>query len=316
MEEYYIKAKELVDSRFDKNYEYYYMILIALTTLLYKYKDYTFLVEKIFNETDIFICEDSIRNILKNKNIDIVSFLEEEDTIDEGINSTYGVSSLGYTFRLEDDKFIKYKENPFIICSSKCSNVIILNTFIHEFNHLIKSSLNCLDSRDLEYSIRSGISYYKCKYDVKKDTLTQIDYYDVFDEAINVMQTTEMMENIELLQIGDSCVKSYLDSLDKEEMFKDSGYDLCVEVIRPLWNNPRFRNLVEDNIIDGNIDIIINSFDKILGEGSFNRLADYLDNLDFIGGFNKNNKKINRLKNNIRKMIKEYNSKTYYTYHK
>ena len=314
MGEYYNKAKKLVSSKYDNTYEYYNMLVVALTTLLYKYKDYQFLVEKVFNDSDIYIESDSIRNILKEKNIDIVSFLEEEDMIDEGINSTYGVSSLGYSFKLEDKKFVKCRENPFIICSSNCNNTILLNTFIHEFNHLVKSSVNSLETLDTEYSIRSGISYYRCRYDSKGDILYEYNYYDTLDEAINVIETTEMMKSIELIESSDWTIKEYIDSLDNLD--KDFGYTLCVSLIRPLWDNPTFRSLIEDNILEGNIENIITSFDNTLKEGSFVKLAEYLEDLDFTEGFNKNKNKINRLKNNIRKMVSMYNEKTSYTYKK
>lgn len=316
MEECYIRAKNLISSKYDDTHPYYNMFLIALTTLLYKYKDYSFLVEKVFNDTDIYIIYDSIRNILKDKNIDIVSFLEEEDEIDEGINSTYGVSSLGYSFKIEDNELVKCKENSFIICSSKCSSATLLNTFIHEFNHLVKSSINSIESNNLEYSIRSGISYYRCRYDNKRDILYEYNYYDVLDEVINVIETTEMLQNIELLEVEDESVKHYLGILDDKELNTDFGYTLCVKLIRPLWNNPTFRSLIEDNIIDGNTLNIIKSFDEVLGEGSFTRIAEYLEDIDFCEGKVKNRKKINRIKSNIRKMISNYNEKTRYCYHK
>lgn len=316
MEEYYILAKKIISSKYNENDKYYNMILVALTTLLYKYKDYTFLIEKIFNDVDISIEDDSIRNILKKKDIHIVDFEEDEDEIDEGINTTFGISNIGYTFILENSKFIKINDKPFIICNSNCSDTLLLNSFIHEFNHLIKGSLNNLVYEDLEYSIRCGIGYYRCIHNVEKDTLREEEYYDSLDEAINVIQTTEMMKNIELLQVEEASLKKYLDSLDKDEISKDFGYDLCVEVIRPLWENDNFRSLIEDNIVEGNIIRVVSSFDNVLGEGSFEKFADYLDDLDILGGFNKNSRKINKLQNNIRNMIKEYNSKTYYTYYK
>ena len=312
MEKQYNKARKLVLSKYGEDYPYYNMMVVALTMLFYKYKDYDFLIEKTFNDTDIYIIYDSIRNILKAKNIDIVSFLEEEDIIDEGINSTYGVSSLGYSFKIENNELVKCKENSFIICSSKCSNDILINTFIHEFNHLIKSSIDNTLSTSLDYCLRSGISYYRCMYNNKKDILYEYEYYDTLDEVINVIETTEMLSNIELLNVDNS----FIDSLDKDSLNTDFGYTLCVKLIRPLWDNPTFRNLIEDNILEGNIDRIISSFDEVLGEGSFEKFNDYLEDIDSYEGQAKYKKKTNRLRNNIIKMINEYNSKTYYTYHK
>lgn len=316
MSEYYNKAKELVLSKYSEDHPYFNMLVVALTTLFYKYRDYDFLVEKVFNDVDIYIIYDSVRNILKEKNIDIVSFLEEEDNIDEGVNSTYGVSSLGYSFKIEDDNLIKCREKPFIICSSKCKSTTLLNTFIHEFNHLVKSSINNISSTDLEYSLRSGISFYRCKYDSKKDILYEYEYYDVLDEVINVIETTEMLNNLELLEVDDSNINNYLNQLDKDELNKDFGYDLCVKIIRPLWDNPTFKSLIEDNILEGNIDRIITYFDEVIGEDSFDKLCDYLEDIDLCEGKVKNRKKVNRIKTRIRKMIDEYNNKTSYTYHK
>ena len=39
MEEYYILAKKIISSKYNENDKYCNMILVALTTLLYKYKD-------------------------------------------------------------------------------------------------------------------------------------------------------------------------------------------------------------------------------------------------------------------------------------
>ena len=308
MEESYVYALKLVSSRFDSSYEYFDILVLSLSTILYKYKDNAFLVEKIFNDVEIHISNDSIRNILKTKEIDIISFDEEEDEIDKSNNTTYGISSLGYTFRLEDGEFVKYKEKPFIICNSERSNTDLLNIFIHEFNHLVKSTLNSLEVGHLEYCIRSGISYYRCKYKDKNDTLYEYNYYDALDEVINVIETTEMMENLLLLPIIDDY------DIDKDDLSKDVGYDVCVELIRPLWSNPTFRSLIEDNIIDGNTENIIREFDKVLGEGSFDKFTDYLDDLDYADGYNSKSKKTTRLKNNVRKMVNEYNRKTNYTY--
>lgn len=306
MEESYILALKLVSSRYDSSYEYFNILVLALSTLIYKYKDKIFLIEKIFNDIDIIIKKDSIKNMLKKNKIDIVSY--DDDELEDGYDTTYAISSLGYTFILEDNEFVKYQDKPFIVCNSNCNNNDLLNSFIHEFNHLIKSSINSIEVNDLEYCVRCGIGFFHCKYIEKDDDLDYYKYYEVLDEVINVIETTEMMENLLLLPNIDSY------DIDQDNLGVDSGYDVCVELIRPLWSNPTFRSLIEDNIIDGEVDNIINGFDKILGEGSFDKITDYLDNLDYIEGLNDKNKRTIWLKNNVRKMVNEYNTKTNYTY--
>lgn len=304
MEKCYVKALKLVSSRYDSNYEYFNILVLALSTLLYKYKDKEDLVESIFKDVDIYIEKESIENVLKRNNIEIVEFGNEEDIIDD-----MGISHNGYDFIFENNKVVISKAKPFIICNSSCNNTELLNTFIHEFNHLIKFRNETSNLDKPEYTIRNGIGYFRCIYKPNTDVLYEYDYYHVFDEVINVIETTEMMENIELLPIDN------LD-IDRSLLSVDMSYELCVDLIRPLWDNPKFRSLIKDNIIDGSIDNIIESFNNTLGENSFERLANYLDDLQYLEDTNNYKKKYYRLKNNIKKMVKEYNNKTSYTYHK
>ena len=301
MEESYVEALKLVSSRYDSSYEYFNILVLALSTLLYKYKDKKELIESIFKEVDIYIEKDSISDILKKNNIEIVEF---GDSIDD-----MGISHNGYDFIFENNKVIISRGKPFIICNSSCNNTELLNTFIHEFNHLIKFSNETSKLDKPEYTIRNGIGYFRCIYNPKTDILYEYDYYHVLDEVINVIETTEMMENIGLLPIDN------LD-IDKSLLSEDMSYELCVYLIRPLWDNPKFRSLIEDNIIDGSIDTIIRSFNDTLGDNSFERLADYLDDLQDLEDANNTKKKYYRLIKNIKKMVKEYNRKTINIYKK
>lgn len=304
MEESYVEALKLVSSRYDSSYEYFNILVLALSTLLYKYNGKKDLVESIFKDVDIYIEKDSILNVLKKNNIEIVDFGDNEDSVDD-----MGISHNGYDFIFENNKVIISKGKPFIICNPNCNNTELLNTFIHEFNHLIKFSNETSKLDKPEYTIRNGIGYFRCIYNPKTDILYEYDYYHVLDEVINVIETTEMMKNIELLPIDD------LD-IDRSLLSEDMSYELCVDLIRPLWDNPKFRNLIEDNIIDGSIDTIIRSFNDTLGENSFERLADYLDDLQYLEDANNTKKKYYRLIKNIKNMVNEYNRKTINIYKK
>ena len=302
MEESYVLALKLVSSRYDRSYEYFNILTLALSTLLYKYKDKRYLVEDIFKDVDIYIEKDSIEDILKSKNIEIVSSVEGNEEV------SCGISTLGYTYTFEDNKFVKHKDNSFIICSYNADIIDLLNTFIHEYNHLVKSCLNETKINELEYTIRSGIGYYRCRYNPKSDILYEEHYYETFDEVINVIETTEMMENSGLLPIDDL-------GIDRNNLSEDISYELCVSLIRPLWSNPTFKSLIEDNIIDGEIDTIVKSFNDVLGEYAFEKLAEYLDDLQYMeDNTTYNKKKYYRIKNNIKKMVSEYNRRTNYTY--
>lgn len=317
MENSYVLAKKLVSNKYKSNDSLYQIMLVAFTTLFYKYKDYSDIVEKVFNDTDVFISKESVKEILERENINIVSFSEEENVIDNGINKTYGISSLGKSYCISEDDFKKVDGKPFLVVSSNCSKTLLLNTIIHEFNHLIKSYINSVTEDKFLYTIRCGVSLYQCRYDKKKDILYEYNYFDILDEVINTLQTTEMVKNILMLDgIVDDDTQKYIDSLNKDSMQEDFGYDISVRTFKPLWNNSTFRSLIEDNIVEGNIKYIMDEFDRILGSGSFITFTDLLDDLDEEDNGKRNNRKINKIRNKIKNIIIRYNSETQNVYKK
>ena len=71
MEKSYLLAKKLVSKRYKSNDSLYQIMLVTFTTLFYKYKDYSDIVEKVFNDTDVFISKESVKEILERENINI-----------------------------------------------------------------------------------------------------------------------------------------------------------------------------------------------------------------------------------------------------
>ena len=122
------------------------------------------------------------------------------------------------------------------------------------------------------------------------------------------------MKNIKLLQIPDSdyYIKKYLGDIDKRFLECDRGYNLAVKAFRKIWDNDTFRSLIEDNIVEGNIEEIVTSFDNMLGEDSFNNFADLLDDLDDEDSLGHNGRKVSELNRKIRNIINNYNKKTGY----
>ena len=319
METAYLMSKQLINEKCKSNDPVYPMMVTAFSLLLYKYKDNVDIVKNVFRNTNIYINTKSVREILQDEEIDVVSFNEKENVIEKGgVNTTYGLSSNGNYYLFGDDDFIKEKDNSFVVCTSACSKVMLLNTFIHEFNHLIKSYIEVSSDNDIfSYTTRNGLSYYRCSYNKKKDILYEATFFETFDEVINTIQTTEMLQNIEILDsFCEKEIKEYLDSLDKDEISYDFGYNLCVKVFRPLWSNDYFRSLVEDNALVGNIDVIGEEFDKILGKNSFIRFTDLLDNLDDLDNSKHNYFRTMIVKNKINDMINEYNKRTNFIYTK
>ena len=325
MVENYILSKKLVSSKYGNNCDNYEILVLGLYTLLCKYESYKDLVINVFNKTSIFIEDGSLSYIVKKHNIEMIDFDEEEEEIKNSASESCGISSNGEAFDIGINGDVVVNNcDPFIICSlkSKC-NEYILNIFVHEMNHLIKSQINSSevdinDSDCIEYHVRSGINFYHYKYIRSEDCLYQIDYFSIIDEVINTIQTTEMMENILLLDgiIPDADIQSFIKKLNPCILLDDYGYDLCVKIFRHLWANKKFRELVEENIVQGDIDTIVSEFDNVLGEGSFEEMADLLDDLDKYDACGKKGRIFEKKKSKLRKIINNYNKSTNFVYKK
>ena len=304
-----IVAKKIVEKKYNKNNPYYPMYILSLYGIIKKYKDID-LIEKVFLTTDIYIEEDSISNILKNHNINCFDYEESE----EENNTIFGISTNNHNFNMtEEGDFFFQEENPFLICSIKeCNPTILLNTFIHELLHLIKSNRNSFNyeqkDKDFFYSIRCGIAYYDYTYTSYDDTLSSIEYFDTIDEAINVIDTSEVINYIYEIKdlIDNKLLSNYLNSLDDKVLLKDSGYEEVVPLIRKLWQIDSFKESINNNILDGNIEDIINNFDNYTYKGAFLKLANLIDKIDFLEISNNRNKKLIRLKKEILEIIKIY----------
>ena len=161
----------------------------------------------------------------------------------------------------------------------------LLNTFCHEMGHLIKGEENSFykynkDSSDV-FVIRTGLSHQLYSYNSDTRELGFSPNYSVLDEAINCIQTTDVMSEILALKefVDDESIVTFIDSLDHDELLKDHGYeDMCL-LVRRLWENESFKHSVEDNIVLGNIDSIIEQYDSLMGEGAFDRMSNSLEDI-------------------------------------
>ena len=127
-----------------------------------------------------------------------------------------------------------------------------------------------------------------------------------------------MTESLLMLDgiIPDDDVKIHYDTLDKELMHDDIGYELVTKEIRPLWENETFKRLIEDNIMIGNLAEIISSFDSVLGEEAFENFAILLDDYDEEIMNNGISKKSKKIQSKIRSVVNMYNNLTNFVYKK
>jgi len=127
-----------------------------------------------------------------------------------------------------------------------------------------------------------------------------------------------MMESLLMLDgiIPDEDIAKHLNELDKDLIHDDIGYEKVTKEVRPLWENPEFHDLIDNNIYDGNIVAIIDGFDNIMGESSFDRFASYVNAYnDEINNGIKSKKNVTS-RDKIKNVVKKFNKLTNYVYKK
>lgn len=317
MKGFYKLAKMIVNKKFpNEDSELKAFFICALYGLLCKYNNYPEIVCDIFLKTDLYMEKDTVSNILDKHQIDI-EFGDEDDNY----TRVYALSNQGHLFIYDEVwDIINYdKSNPFIVCSLKdITTVCLLHSFCHEMAHLIKGELNgfdiLYDKKFANYFMRTGLGHYIYTYNAKKDTLTEKQIYSYFDEAINTIQTTEIMK--EILGIinytNDPSIHNFINSLNNEEMLEDHAYEGIVEVVRKIWDINSIKRIIEENIVDGKIEESIYRINKILNDNyGFKKICDIIDNIALnynVEGkkhyVDRQNKKIDRVVNKIKKYQK------------
>lgn len=314
MEENYLLAKSVVDEKFNKNNEYYYMFICALFGLFMKYPDHKELIINSFKDTNIIIEDISVLDI--QKKYDLYLIKEDELAVQDPTACTnHGVSDLGFGYFIQDGKIQIIKDNPTIVCSSKDNSPAnLLNIFVHELNHIIKSFYNSSGSKTCDgvsscYN-RCGLTYAIFTYDKYTDILKEEEFYSILDEVINVFQTTEILSYISMLDgvVPDENFQKYIDSLDKDELKQNKGYDKTIKLFKRIWDNKLLRDILERHLIDGNLSEIASDFDEAVGLECFDELADLLDDLDYLFCLNNNKSDIALCYNMLDNLIKRITS--------
>ena len=283
MLEKYLLAKETISINYDENYKYYPMLVLGLTSLLIKYPEYEKEIIDIFLNISIFIEDKEMQEIVKSHQ------LEDENRDDYDQFNIYGLSHNGISFGINETNDVeKISFTPFIAISSKnISGERVLNIFLHEMLHLLKGIKNPYVISKIGNDVTivllgTGFNYRMHIIDKNSPDVVVQTRYETFDEVINVLQTTELMEIIASLDgiIPDRLEARYLDSLDKEKMLKDYGYVETVPLFKPLWDIPSFKKLLEDNVIEGKVNEVSKEINGVLGDGQFELFCDCLDYID------------------------------------
>lgn len=305
MEENYFIARYYIKQKYE-GHPYYPLFVVAMFSFLEKYPEYHNLIIYLFLATNIYIDNDRIQNILDKNHITHISFDEEEEF------ETFAISCPQDVVLFQDGDLIYCTKDPVIVCSSlSCSKTQVLNIFLHEMNHLIKGAFHAFsfdENKDVTtYSIRIGLNTHYYYYDKAHGNLWENAIFNLLDEVVNVMQTTELTEHVFALEkfIEDEDILDYLHSLDYSEACKDFGYEYGVILLRPLWKDELFRQIIEDDIVLGNVSRIVKRYDHIMGDSAFEKLSYALEIVDECHG-NTHGKQYRYAKKYIKNAVKRF----------
>ena len=280
MVEKYVLAKNVVSNRIDRDHPMYAFMICALYGLLCKYKEYDDLVIDCYKKTDFLFSEGTISEIVKEHG------LQHKFNVEDYYGYALGASNVG--FYISMDKYgniVRIEENPIVVCSLDQPLEVLLNTFCHEVGHIIKGrkkSFYSYQSADKTFFVvRCGLRSDVLSKNKDSNELQPNTYHYVLDEAINSIQTTEIMQEILVLKdiADDPLVVNFVQQLNEDRLAVDQGYEDFCTFIRPLWNTPSFKEIVEQNIVSGDIPLIIDHFNEIAGNNMFEKMSVVLDTI-------------------------------------
>lgn len=303
----------IIEKRFSKDDDNYELFICGCFCLLGKFgEEFEPLVENVFNNTNFIISEGNTLKLAEENEVTQISFndiSEEESEFIDGLS----YNGIHFYFNNEGKVFEDFSNPVVVIPTNNKSRNDLLNTFIHEVSHLIKSQINSSYCEEYNYYfIRSGLSFYEVNYCDGK--IIDNSLFSVLDEVINVVQTTEMMKDLRLLKeiTCDENIKNYLNEINFEELDLLFGYDGLSDTFVNLWNNEEFRNIIERDIVIGDLDKIVINFNNIMGKNCFYEFSNLWDNLEDTCDLDK----YNEIENKIKYFIGEFNKRTNCQYKK
>lgn len=277
------QSEYIVNKRFDESDENYGLLVIGCYALLSKFGElYSPIVEKVMLNTDFYIGKKPLSLLLEEGGIEAEDAFRGDEYYDNELTVT-AISSPGVYLSISEVGTILFeRETPAIFCTTVDEDATtVLNAFVHEASHLVKSTVNVVYSDSpTHFLIRNGLNVFG--YSFEKDTPVEPSDNSMLDEVINVLQTSDMMKAVKEL---DGCpmkkeVENFYKELDLDRIDLLYGYDELTSFVLPLWSNDYFRSSIEDNIVIGKIDRIRNDFDSIMGHNSFHYYSTYLDYID------------------------------------
>ena len=177
-----------------------------------------------------------------------------------------------------------------------------LEKVVHEINHVVNSV-------NQPIVLYQGVKSFRIGMGVSEIGGSR-GFGRLLEESFNVLQTADIMTEIvgfTQYTILDPEIKEVLDKIKYAYGQKRPGYgyEITAPLIRDLYNNRKFRNLVVGSRLSGLIKPIRIDFDSKVGEGCYYRFCDTINTLDSNGRVWWNKSEEEKL---IDEYVKKYNA--------
>ena len=233
--------------------------------------DHVDTIYKAFNSSNFVYTKDSFENITKNFKI---SGIKESD-----IGRVGSFVSLSAMPRLDG----KMQINRTIYITDNTKDEApdkFLEKVVHEINHVVNSVNEPIVLYQGVKSFRIGMSV--------SEIAGNRGFGRILEESFNVLQTADIMKEIlkfTQYDIMDPEIKILLDKIKYAygQSRNGYGYEFTTPIVRELYNNRKFRNLVVSSRLSGLIRPIRVDFDSKVGEGCYYKFCDAINGVDTNG---------------------------------
>lgn len=266
-------SRMLVDSLSDgvKDELSYYKYLIFAGMIKYYGREYIDDIYRTFQKSSVIKSKDSILNSFSK-------YLCIEESVIEEVSGLEPIAYLSPSVFVDEmGHLIDSKKNIYVSFGDS-TNMDILFALTSEYNKVL-NSVNRSIGKDSNGSFtRRGVSTRRLGGDSSSR---------LFEDAINFLQTEDIVREIvdfSTYDISDDELRCSLDTFSKSLRGKYYGnLEAISELVRPLYDDSRFNGVLKISRLNGTINNVKDEFDKVVGNGSFDKMCDAVDSIGFSG---------------------------------
>lgn len=294
-------AKECISGACDEDDQMYGMFLLCCYGLLDKFgSEYSELIKLAFSDSNFSLENKPLQELISKAGYNYKVAKGEKAS---SFTGTFGAMDKHLNFRILNEK------PSFFINTTNISANDLLITFTHEILHIVKGLIRnvIMEPEKNIVAIRRGL--YLEIYNTENRELNPEIHNNILDELTTVFQTVDVMSSICQIEkeLLDDKTKLFYDQLRTYMLKFPSGYENATSYFEPLWKNDCFKDLIDSNVIMGNIEKIEEEFDAVVGQNRFRKFSQALDTL-----YCENYTGIKKLENDIilKKTVYDYNRLT------